>query len=171
MAFPAASLPEFQFLLSLWSILAMYRSHRMSWLVGSDNTISPGCLFRPRNDSFFSLLPNSGWPHHALIGFSVLPSTIVDWRYSRSCLGLLSGLVYLSPCCYELCWGLKTSALFWDLPDRSRQSSHSQRWWIQVMNCWPPWVKEGTILWYNHVPEPSTCGSGLGRVWPEPHSC
>lgn len=51
-------------------------SHKTAWLVGSYNTTSSDCLSRPRNDSFFLFLPNSGWPHHPLTGVSVFPPAV-----------------------------------------------------------------------------------------------
>lgn len=54
----------------------MSTSHKIAWPVGSYNTTSSDCLSRPRNDSFFLFLPNSGWPHHPLTGVSVFPPAV-----------------------------------------------------------------------------------------------
>lgn len=144
---------------------AMTISHKMAWPLGSYNTTSSGCLSRLRNDSFFSLLPNSGWPYPPFIGFSVFPPAVAGSTLDPS--RPPTGLVYSL-----LLWTVAAESsklASFSETDGSGQNSHIQWWRTRITTHWPSRAKEGTILLGGYVPELSLCGSGQGCAWPDPH--
>ena len=130
---------------------AMSASHKTSWLWAF--IISLLLPSGPRNDSFFLLLPKSGWPHQPLIGVSVFsPAVSGD-----------SPVPSRPPYWPEV----PIALLLWVLTaESSKPASFSETCLMElteqpqpvlmVMKCWPSFVKEGTILRWG--------------LWPRDHS-
>ena len=129
---------------------AVSASHKTSWLWALISFLLPS---RPRNDSFFLLLPNSGWPHHPLIGVSVFSPAVSGDSAAPS----------RSPYWPEV----PIALLLWVLTaESSKPASFSETCLMElteppqpvlmVMKCWPSFVKGGTNL--------------LQGLWPRDHS-